>query len=156
MPADYDASSLKVDPDMLDTASKSLAKYAKDIAHEIRAIHDISTSLRLSWSGTSSQEAAHFNDRWDSVMRSLFGSPGAEDDKKFDAKDGVLNVLAGGTNAVAVGFSNVDLAVADVFVEMALALASSSHGSTPAPGDPSLKDNNDPDHTAVGETWSHA
>lgn len=124
--ADYDVSTLRVNPQDLSAASDKLVDLAGQVADEIEGINDAVTNLMLSWVGDSAKEADEFNDAWKNVMIQLFGQK--------DGATGVLPAMAGGLLGTAVAFSHTEVELEAAFLKFSSGLADTSGGGD-APAD---------------------
>ncbi|BCY11906.1 hypothetical protein [Actinoplanes sp. L3-i22] len=130
---DYDvATRIEVHGAELDTAVTALQTQAKAVADSISSINGGLSGLKLSWAGASQREATDFIDRWNAIAVALFGTKAANDDKDFDAEDGVLNVLAAGVKAVLAGFNEAETELLKNFTDMFNGLNGTAT-PTPAP-----------------------
>ncbi|PSM42996.1 hypothetical protein C6Y14_12535 [Streptomyces dioscori] len=152
---DYDTSVLSVDPRLVDEVGKALLTRAEQMVEHLEAIADTAFHLQLSWVGASAQEAKKFMDRWNAVMRDLFGS-------KEHPEDGVLNVMAGTVHVVAAAFSQTEVSLEKLFRDFADNLPGGANnpngGSAPttptsAPAD--VPEGLDPEDSAVVEDFNN-
>ncbi|MGP4045980.1 WXG100 family type VII secretion target [Streptomyces sp. 2A115] len=158
---DYDTSVLSIDPRLVDEVGRSLLTLAEQMVDHIEAIAGAAFHLRLSWAGSSAQEAKKFMDRWNGVMRELFGS-------KEHPEDGVLNVMAGTVHVVAAGFSQTEARLEQVFREFAdnlpggaeylqhqitQAFLGDTGDETPTSAPPDVPEGLDPEDSAVLEDF---
>ncbi|MFI5798080.1 WXG100 family type VII secretion target [Streptomyces sp. NPDC051677] len=140
--ADYDLSSLYIDPTGLSDSAKNLLAHAKEVADGITAINNTLKGLALGWAGRTQEEVDKMNNQWTSTMRGLFGTEDAPE-------SGVLNVMAAGVMAVAAGNAQTEVALAEMFQNFLKGL-SSSGGDLPGS---SPQDQTNPDQTAVSTDW---
>ncbi|WP_372346729.1 WXG100 family type VII secretion target [Streptomyces sp. KL116D] len=157
---DYDTSVLSIDPRLVEEISKALLALADQMVDHIEAVADAAFHLELSWAGDTAQEAKRFMDRWNGVMRELFGS-------KKHPEDGVLNVMAGTVHVVAAAFSQTEASLEKVFRDFADNLPggtkdlqhqaaqalSGDAPSTPTSAPPDVPEGLDPQDSAVVEDF---
>jgi hypothetical protein len=139
---DYDTSSLYIDPTGLSGSAKKLVAHAKEVADSITAINHTLSGLALGWAGKTQEEVDKMNNQWTSTMRGLFGTEGSPE-------NGVLNVMAAGVMAVAVGNAHAEVALAEMFQKFLHGIGSSDGGlpgSTP-------HDLTNLDDTAITADW---
>ena len=99
------------------------------MSNSIKRINERVSHLRLSWVGTSQEEAHDFAARWDRVMTQLFGVE--------NGPMGVLVAMAGGLKATAVGYSHTEIAIEWMFTSFSNELAvTSGDGGTPTSAPP--------------------
>jgi uncharacterized protein YukE len=139
----YDSASLTVEPQDICDSATALVRHSDEVAASLTRISNTVTALELGWAGKSADEAQQFNERWDHVMGELFGP-------RDHPEQGVLNVMAGGIKAAAVGFSQTEVALEQVFKKFAEGL-SGDGSSSGTPG--SVPDRGDSDHSAVIEDF---
>src|SRR5882757_1138775 len=85
----------------------------------------LAVTLELGWAGDTADEAQAFVNKWNSKMDELFGTAD-------HPEDGVLVVMAGGLDAAAIGYSQTDAQVEQMFKEFATVLGSpGSNAGTP-------------------------
>lgn len=142
--ADYDSVSLYIDPTGLGGSADRLRSLAQEVADSITSIQHTLEGLALGWAGKTQEEAQAMNQRWTAVMRELFGSEG-------DAGSGVLNVVASGTAAVAMGSAHIEVEIADMFRRFSESLAAPGDGSGTPTSPPS--DRTDTTITAITADW---
>ncbi|WP_431949791.1 hypothetical protein [Actinacidiphila sp. bgisy167] len=118
--ADYDASTIKIDPAPLGEEGRSLVSLAKEMADSISRINNTVASLKLGWVSPSADEAQDFANRWTNVMTNMFGEK--------DGAPGALPALAGGVMGTAVGFSHVEHTLWQAFNDFQLGMASGGGG----------------------------
>lgn len=158
--ANYDISKLFVDPHGLEGHSKKLHNLAGGVVDSIENIAKTLADLKLAWVGQTADEAKEFGDRWNAVMKDLFGSKGSP-------KDGVLNAVTDDVLKVAGLFATTEDALRNYFTQFGAGLEGGSTGSgkdTPrnrdqigrflGDGTPIPEDVTNPDETAVTEKWS--
>lgn len=129
--ADYDISSIKIDPQALGTEGGKLVSLANEIGDAIVRINNTAAALKLGWVAPSADEAHEFGERWTRVMRQMFGEK--------DGPLGVLPAIAGGVLGTAVGFSHLELELESAFVNF------SNELSVPSGGDGGPKDHVGPE-----------
>lgn len=120
--ADYDLTTIKIDPQALGTDGTKLADLAKEIGESVIRINDIAAGLKLGWVAPSAEEAHEFGDRWTRVMTQMFGQEGGE--------LGVLPAICGGILSAAVGFSQLEIELWQAFTDFSNELAVPSGGNT--------------------------
>lgn len=161
---DYNAAKLYVDPDGLKTKADALLAQAENIADSLANINNILSALQLGWAGKTADEARDFGNRWEAVMKELFGS-------KDNPKKGVMNAIVDGLLATRGNFSKTEDALvqlfkqfgrdldldlpsgnsaADALDQIGKALKNLGGNKTPTSPPPSI---NDTDLTAITETW---
>lgn len=123
--ADYDVSSIKIEPQALGSDSDRLITLAGDVGDSIKRINDTVGGLKLGWVAKSADEAQAFNDRWNAVMKQLFGEK--------DGQIGVLTAMAGGILGTGVAYSHLELELESAFLKFSSGLADTSgDGGTPS------------------------
>jgi uncharacterized protein YukE len=140
--ADYDAANLYVDPDGLKTKADALLAQAENTAQSLENINNTLSALQLGWAGKTADEARDFGNRWEAVMKELFGS-------KDHPETGVLNAIVDGLLATRGNFSKTEDALVQLFTQFGNDL-SSGDSTTPTSPPPSINDLN---LTAITETW---
>ncbi|TKA02073.1 WXG100 family type VII secretion target [Actinacidiphila oryziradicis] len=144
--ADYDSASLSVDPQTINTFVNALKAQAQDVADTLISINGTLSGLALGWAGDTADEVQVFNDSWTNTMTSMFGT-------QDDPSKGVLNVIIGGLQEVAVGYSWTELQLAGMWQQFYTQLSSAASGSaaTPTSTPPNVGNTN---YTAVTEVFS--
>ncbi|MFK4222301.1 hypothetical protein [Streptomyces sp. NPDC019890] len=142
--ADYDVSSLYIDPTGLSDSSQKLLAHAKEVADTIGAINSTLSGLALGWAGKTQEEVDRMNNQWTSTMRGLFGTEDAPE-------SGVLNVMAAGVMAVAAGNAQTEVALAEMFQKFLQDVDSPGDGGA-TPGS-APQDMMNFDVTAVSADW---
>ncbi|SEG18836.1 hypothetical protein SAMN05216223_103556 [Actinacidiphila yanglinensis] len=123
--ADYDVSTIRIDPHALGTGSAKLVSLANDVADAIKRVGDAVADLKLGWVSKSADEARAFNDRWNRVMKQMFGEK--------DGEIGILPAMAGGILATAVAYSNLEIELQSAFLKFSGGLADTGgDGSQPS------------------------
>ncbi|WP_329366229.1 hypothetical protein [Streptomyces sp. NBC_01483] len=140
---DYDGASLYIDPIGLSQSAKRLIAHAKEVAETITAINHTLSALALSWAGKTQEEAEKMNGAWTATMRGLFGTEDVP-------QSGVLNVMAAGTEAVAMVNGQTELAIADMFVKFLGEIQKPSSGT---PSDKPPEDHTTIDNSAIIAHW---
>ncbi|MFE7751941.1 hypothetical protein [Streptomyces sp. NPDC057428] len=112
--ADYDVSSIKIEPQALGSDSDKLIALANNVGDSVKRISDTVADLRVGWVSKSADEAQAFNDRWKHVMKQMFGEK--------DGETGVLPAMAGGILGTGVAFSHLELDLESAFRKFADAL----------------------------------
>lgn len=140
--ADYDAANLYVDPDGLKTKADALLAQAENTAQSLEKINNTLSALQLGWAGKTADEARDFGNRWEAVMKELFGS-------KDHPEKGVLNAIVDGLLTTRGNFSKTEDALVQLFTQFGNDL-SSGDSATPTSPPPSINDLN---LTAITETW---
>lgn len=152
--ADYDVSSIKVDPNGLTKHSDTLTNLSSEVSSLVNQMQNSLATLVLLWAGKTADESQQFYNRWDGVMDELFGTQDKND--KNPSHAGVLNVMSGHLKNVSDAFSAIESGLAGGFKAL------SDDMSKPAPPynpnvsstPTSAPDNvNDPDNIAVIEKW---
>ncbi|GGM21451.1 hypothetical protein GCM10010129_77160 [Streptomyces fumigatiscleroticus] len=143
---DYDAAAITIDPHEVDEIGKSLLNLAQNVGDAIEGIANASFHLTLGWAGRTASEAKAFGDRWEAVMRELFGS-----EKNPD--EGVLNVMAGTVHGVAVVYSQTEMKIEQTFHDFASGLAGGGDTTTPTSPPPDAPAGLDPQDSAVLEDF---
>ncbi|MET7695302.1 WXG100 family type VII secretion target [Streptomyces sp. NPDC005483] len=142
---DYDTATVSIDPQQVESVAKRLAQLSGEVGDAIEAIADASFQLQLGWAGRTAAEAESFGDRWNTVMRELFGS-------KEEPEKGVLNVMAGVVEMVAVTFSQTEVKLEQSFRDFSSALGSGD-SSVPTSAPPDAPANLDPEDSAILEDF---
>ncbi|MEV5151376.1 hypothetical protein AB0K81_05390 [Streptomyces werraensis] len=119
--ADYDISTIKIEPQALGTEGTKLAELAIAIGESIVRINNIAAGLKLGWVAASAEEAQEFGDRWARVMAQMFGEK--------DGQIGVLPAIAGGISGAAVAFSHLENELWWAFTDFSNELAVPSGGN---------------------------
>lgn len=124
---DYDQATIAVGPDGMSIRAKGLSTLAGNVSGAIVRIQTTLDALALTgWKGKSQQEATDFANRWDAVMKDLFGT-------KEKPDDGVLNALADGVGAASGNFTKADNGINGIFTQFAAGLeGTGSSGGTPS------------------------
>jgi uncharacterized protein YukE len=115
LPANWDSSTVSVDPWVLHSSAASVTDAVKAILGELSGIMGVLKELRISWTGESAELADQFNDRWEQAMKQLYGT-------KADPGAGILNVLSAGIGAAAVNYSRGERQVSNMFARFEAAL----------------------------------
>ncbi|WP_055588237.1 WXG100 family type VII secretion target [Peterkaempfera griseoplana] len=118
--ADYDVSTIKIDPEPLGAEGKSLVQLAQEMGDAILRINNTAAGLKLGWVSPSADEAQDFANRWTKVMTDMFGEK--------DGATGALPALAGGVMGTAVGFSHVEHQLWQAFNDFQLGMAGGGVG----------------------------
>ncbi|MFF4652823.1 WXG100 family type VII secretion target [Streptomyces sp. NPDC001380] len=139
---DYDSATLNIDPAALDTAAQKLIEHAGNIVGSLNRISSSFAELQFQWAGDTAEQVQALNSWWDSVMRDLFGTEENPD-------QGVLNVMAAGVKAAAVGFSQTEVEIQQMFVKFAEGLAAAGQEPTPD----TISDAGDPLYSPVHEDF---
>lgn len=140
--ADYDAANLYVDPDGLKGKADNLERLAENVADSLLNIENALSALQLGWAGKTAEEAKDFGNRWETVMKELFGS-------KDQPQTGVLNAIVDGLLTTRGDFATAEDALTQFFKQFGDNLANGD-SSTPTSPPPSI---NDLTLTAITETW---
>ena len=141
--ADYDAANLYIDPDGLKGRADALLALGKDVVDSLVNIENTLSSLQLGWAGQTAEEAKDFGDRWETVMKELFGS-------NDHPETGVLNGVVDGLLITRADFSLAENALVQFFQKFGETLAGGGQSTTPTSPPPSITDLN---LTAITETW---
>lgn len=141
----YDEASLYVDPQGLVGQSEAMLGLARNVSDSLGRINETFRGLELGWAGRTSEEAQDFADRWEAVMRQLFGT-------RESPETGVLPVIASGLRMVGANFAVSEQALADFFRQFGEGMEGGGDGSgrSPDAAPPNLDDIN---LTAITETW---
>ncbi|CAG6394667.1 hypothetical protein NMG29_40140 [Streptomyces cocklensis] len=110
LPANWNSSTVTVDPWVLKSASDNSAVAVKSIGDVMVAVTDRLNELRLSWTGDSQEQADKFNRDWNAIVTQLFGT-------KEHPENGLLNRFCTGLGTAAVGYSRGERAVSDSFAK---------------------------------------
>jgi uncharacterized protein YukE len=134
--------SLMMDADFVQGSANSIVGALNTIANTL-------SGLALGWDGTSAREARDFAQQWKNAMTGLFGTPD-------DPMTGVINQLMIALAKAAGNFSNAELAITNMFVQLIAALGNisppGSDNTSPIPPGTTITD---PKSSAVSETsWS--
>lgn len=152
MAADYDISSIQINPHEVAARADKLIGLTTDVAALIKKIADTIFDLKLGWVGKTADEAKQFSDKWTAVMKELFGTDDKNDTNPSDA--GVLNIMSNGLKAVAQGFDEVEAELAKSFAQMYGSLfESGTSGETQATPTSTPASSHDPTKSAVSETF---
>lgn len=148
--ADYDAANLYVDPDGLKVKADALEGLAENVVDSLSNIEHALAALQLGWAGKTADEAKDFGNRWETVMKELFGS-------KDHPDTGVLNAIVDGLLITRDDFAEVEITLAEFFQKFAEGLGKPD--TTPLPSLGTGGDNASPmsitdtNNTAITETW---
>jgi uncharacterized protein YukE len=115
IPANYDSSSISVDPWVLHSSASAIHDAVFGINDDMTAITNKLNELRLSWVGDSSERSQKFQHDWNDIWQRLYGT-------KEHPEHGILNRFASGLAAAAVGYSRGERAVSDSFARLEAAL----------------------------------
>jgi uncharacterized protein YukE len=151
IPANYDASSLSIDPGTLGSIAQTIQNLVTDISNDLSDINKTLTGLNLSWVGTAANAAGDFNTRWTNAVQELFGTQG-------DPSSGALNTLVGGISSAAQNYSANEDAIVAMFNAFAGGFSTppsnSNTGTAPASAATSNADApTDQIHAADGSTF---
>lgn len=114
-PANYNTSSIKVDPDTLWTQGfTTLPDQSKAVVGTLTSISDTWNALKLSWFGDSAETAKGWNDNYIKILDRMFGAPGVEF-KNLPAGEGILPKIANAAASAASNFGNAEDAVVKTF-----------------------------------------
>jgi uncharacterized protein YukE len=108
IPANYDSSSINVDPGGLNSCSDAISAQVQDIANYLGNINTALSNLTLSWVGQASDSASTYNTEWANAVQALFGT-------QNDASTGALNILMSGLSSAAQNYSASETAIANMF-----------------------------------------
>jgi hypothetical protein len=108
LPANWNSSTVTVDPWVLHAASVNTSAAVKSIGDVMTAVTARLNELRLSWTGDSQEQAEKFNNDWNALVKRLFGT-------QEHPEVGILNRFCSGLEAAAVGYSRGERAVSDSF-----------------------------------------
>lgn len=124
IPANYDASSLNIDPGGLNSEAQSVIALVQDISNYLNSINTALSNLTLSWAGSSAQAASNFNDEWTNAVQALFGTQG-------DPNSGALAILVNGLSSAAQNYSQNEQNIASMFNKFGAAFSSSPTPPSP-------------------------
>jgi hypothetical protein len=141
--ADYDAANLYWNPDALKSDADALLALANDVADSLGVIESSFAALQLGWAGKTADEAREFGNRWEGVMKELFGS-------KDHPAMGVLNAIVDGLLIARGNAAKTEDGLLQFFKQFGEHLASGGDSGTPTSAPPSITDLN---LTAITETW---
>lgn len=141
--ADYDAVKLYVDPDGLKGRADALTRLAEDVVNCLNNIENTLSGLQLGWAGRTADEAKDFGNRWETVMKELFGT-------HDHPETGVLNAIVDGLLTTRGDYATAEDALTQFFKKFGEGLASGGDTATPTSPPPSINDLN---LTAITETW---
>jgi len=119
IPANYDSSSISVDPGGLNSCSDAITAQVQDIANYLGNINNALSNLALSWAGQAANAASTYNTDWASVVQALFGT-------QDDPSTGALNILVGGLSSAAQNYSAAEAAIAKMFTDYSNAFPAGS------------------------------
>ncbi|MEU9407507.1 WXG100 family type VII secretion target [Streptomyces sp. NPDC048281] len=108
LPANYNTSSIAVDPWSLKSTADEVKTAVKGIGDDLEAIGDRMSDLRLSWAGDSADVMDDLNNRWNDNATNLFGT-------KDGTKPGILNTLSGGLTGDALNYSQTESKIQQMF-----------------------------------------
>jgi hypothetical protein len=110
LPANWNSSTVTVDPWVLHSASVNSSAAVKGIGDVMTAVTNRLNELRLSWTGDSQAQAEKFNSDWNAIVKQLFGT-------QEHPEQGLLNLFCSGLATAAVGYSRGERAVSDSFAK---------------------------------------
>jgi uncharacterized protein YukE len=110
IPANYDSSSISVDPGGLNSCSDAITAQVQDIANYLGNINTALSNLTLSWVGQAANAASTYNTDWTNAVQALFGT-------QNDASTGALNILVSGLSSAAQNYSATEAAIAQTFTQ---------------------------------------
>lgn len=153
LPGNWNSSSVRVDPLVLNGSAANLKSAIQNIQDDLSAIITALNDLKISWTGDSATVAAAAAKRWTDVTTELYGT-------QEHPEQGILNVLSGGIASDAVNYSKCESAVYDMFnlFENSLETAPGTGAPAPAPQNSIIDDSDGvtkaPYHTtSVNETF---
>jgi hypothetical protein len=126
-PGNYDDAGilLRVDPDTLYSyATVDMTQESQVIVDAINNIVGIWNNLKLSWAGTTAEEAQDFSNRWNSAVEALFGTQ----DKP---EDGAFPRLADAVDYASINYGVAEDAIVRMFQSLTNGLNSPPHGTPP-------------------------
>jgi hypothetical protein len=140
---DYDhlATFATISPTELFQRGNNLKPHGENVANSIDHISDIFTGLQLGWAGKTADEAQELSDRWNGVLKDLFGT-------KENPEKGVLNAIIDGLLTAAGVFDSAEVGIAQFFNDFHNALGHSGSGDSGQP-----ESITDPAGTAISERW---
>lgn len=112
LPANWDSSSITVDPSGLNSAAEAVQTSSTNIYNYLTDINNSLSNLQLSWTGESASVANEFNTRWVNAMTALYGP-------STDPGKGIMNILNDGLQMAAQNYSNNESSVANMFNQFA-------------------------------------
>lgn len=149
IPANYDSTSMSVDPGGLNSCSDAIGTQVQDIANYLGNINSALSNLTLSWVGQASGAASTYNAEWGKAVQALFGT-------QQDPSTGALNVLMSGLSSAAQNYSASEAAITKMFnsyasafpavsastasMSVSYAPGGSSSGATSSPATAPIKD----------------
>lgn len=126
MVTNYDrAGDTYISPSRLNKAVNDLADLAESVGDSIDRIDNTLDKLALGWAGKTRQESENFSNRWNEVMRDLFGT-------KEDPNRGVLNRIANQVGTAARNYNRAEGGLADLWAQFGAKL-SGDGGSEQSP-----------------------
>jgi uncharacterized protein YukE len=129
IPANYDSSTLNIDPGGLSSEAQLVLASVQDIANDLVTIATTLQNLTLSWTGASATAASKYGTEWTDATKALFGT-------KSDPTSGALQVLVNGLGSAAQNYAQNEANVASTFNKFYKAFSSSppagnsSHGTS--------------------------
>jgi uncharacterized protein YukE len=123
IPANYDASTLNIDPGGMNSCANTVLSLVQDISNYLSTINSTLSNLTLSWVGTSSSDATTYNDEWNAAVQKLFGT-------QDDPSSGALVVLVNGIMSASANYSQTEDNITDMFNSFASGFSSGSSSST--------------------------
>jgi uncharacterized protein YukE len=108
LPANWNTSTVTVDPWVLHSASQKSSDAVKDINDAMNAVTTRLNELRLSWTGSSQEQADTFNNDWNAMVKRLFGT-------QDHPENGILSRFCSGLEAAAIGYSRGERTISDSF-----------------------------------------
>jgi uncharacterized protein YukE len=119
IPANYDSSSISIDPGGLNSCSDAITAQVQDIANYLGNINNALSNLTLSWVGQAASAASTYNTDWASAVQGLFGT-------QSDPSTGALNILVSGLSSAAQNYSATEAAIAQMFTDYSNAFPAAS------------------------------
>ena len=123
IPANYNDSSISVDPGGLNSCADAINTQIQDIANALTNINNALSGLTLSWVGQAADSASTYNTEWTNAVQALFGT-------QNDASTGALNILLSGLSSAAQNYSANEAAIEKMFNEYANGFSASSSSSS--------------------------
>jgi uncharacterized protein YukE len=144
IPANYDESSIAVDPGGLNSCASSITSMVQFISYCLSDINKTLGNLTLSWTGDAANAATNYNNEWNAAVEALFGKqtsgtpsgpigPVTVTPSSAAADNaGALNTLVNGLSSAAQNYSTTENTIASMFNKYTGALTSPA----PAPSAP--------------------
>jgi uncharacterized protein YukE len=124
VPADYDDVAMSVEPGPMYSAAVDIQLNAQSVVAALNTINQTLADLKLSWDGTSADEAQDFAHQWQDAMTGMFGT-------SKDAKKGVMNQVIVALKSAVGNYSNAENHVVNMFLTLQSAISSSALAQGP-------------------------